>query len=169
VFSNTQAVMLEEGFFMTNIQVVPPPHISMPAKTILVVDDSASIRHMLDKMMNVETPYQPIFATTCAEALEIIGIIKPQLFLFDYQLPDMSGLELYDKLHTRKALRYIPTIIMSSELPRQEIEKRNILGIEKPFHLNVLLCMIEGVVQSTQIEPTSNRSASTSGILSLAL
>ena len=153
---------------MTNLQVVPPSHISIPAKTILVVEDSLFIRHMLDKMMNIETPYQPIFATTCAEALEIVGIIKPHLFLFDYQLPDMSGLELYDKLHAKKALKHIPAIIMSSELPRQEIEKRNILGVEKPFHLNVLFRMIEGVMQSTQIEPTSNRSSSTTAILSLA-
>lgn len=153
---------------MTSIQVVTPSHISVPAKTILVVEDSAFIRHMLDKIMDIDTPYQPIFATTCTEALEIVGIIKPHLFLFDYQLPDMSGLELYDRLHAKKALKHIPTIIMSSELPKQEIEKRNILGVEKPFHLNILFRMIEGVVQSTQIEPTSNRSSSTTGILSLA-
>lgn len=153
---------------MTNLQVVPPSHISMPAKTILVVEDSSFIRHMLDKMMNTETPYQPIFATTCTEALEIAGIIKPHLFLFDYQLPDMSGLELYDKLHAKKVLKHIPAIIMSSELPRQEIEKRSILGVEKPFHLNVLFRMIEGVVQSTQIELTSNHSSSTTALLSLA-
>ena len=154
---------------MTDTQEKIFSYTSNIPKTILVVDDSAFIRHMLAKMMHVETPYQPIFAATCAEALEIADIIKPHLFLFDYQLPDMTGLELYDKLHARKAFKSIPVIIMSSELPRQEIEKRNILGVEKPFHLNVLFRMIEGVVQSTQIEPTSNRSASTTAILSLAL
>ncbi len=154
---------------MTNIQETIFSYTSPIPKTILVVDDSAFIRHMIEKMMHRETPYQPIFAETCAEALEIAGIIKPHLFLFDYQLPDMSGLELYDKLHARKTFRNIPAIIMSSELPRKEIESRNILGVEKPFHLNVLFRMIEGVVQSTQIEPTSNRSSSTTSILSLAL
>ena len=153
---------------MTSLQVVPPSHISIPTKTILVVDDSTFIRHMLDKMMDSKTPYQPVLAATSAEALEIVGIIKPHLFLFDYQLPDISGLELYDRLHAKKALKHIPAIIMSSKLPRQEIEKRNILGVEKPFHLNILFHMIESVVQSTQIEPTSNRSSSTTGILSLA-
>lgn len=57
---------------------------------------------------------------------------------------------------------------MSSELPRAEIEKRNILGVEKPFHLNILFRMIESVVQSTQVEPTSNHSSNTTTILALA-
>ena len=137
-------------------------------KTILVVDDSLFIRRMLERMMDTNTPYQPIVAANCAEAIEIAGIIKPHLFLFDYQMPDMSGLELYDRLHAKRALRHIPAIIMSSELPRAEIEKRNILGVEKPFHLNILFRMIESVVQSTQVEPTSNHSSNTTTILALA-
>ncbi len=153
---------------MSNIQVSSPAHhIFASTKTVLVLDDSVFIRHMLARMMHSETPFQPIFATTCAEALEIVGIIKPQLFLFDYQLPDMSGLELYDKLHAKKALKHIPAILMSSELPKREVEKRNILGVEKPFQPDVLFRMIEGVVQSTQIELTSHHSSSTTSILSL--
>ncbi len=137
-------------------------------KAILVVDDSIFIRRMLERIMHTNTPYQPIIASNCDEALEIVGIIKPALFLFDYQMPDMSGIELYDKLHAKKSLKHIPAIIMSSELPRAEIERRNILGVEKPFHLNVLLHMIESVVQSTQVEPTSYHSSNTTAILALA-
>ncbi len=154
---------------MTDMQETIFSHTSLIPKTILVVDDSAFIRHMIEKMMHRETPYQPIFAATCAEAQEIVSIIKPHLFLFNYQLPDMNGLELYDKLHAKKALRDIPVIIMSRELPRKEIERRNILGVEKPFHLNVLFRMIESVAQNTQPEPTGNRSVSTAALLSLAL
>lgn len=153
---------------MTNTQETLFSHTAMLPKTILVVDGSVFIRNILEKMMHIETHYQLIFASTCTEALEIVSIIKPHIFLLDYQLPDMNGLELYDKLHARKTLKNIPAIIMSGELPSTEIEKRNLLGVEKPFHPNILFHMIEGVMQSTQIEPTSNRSFSTTGILALA-
>lgn len=138
-------------------------------RTILIADDSAFIRRVLEEMMHDDTLYQLIVAKNGAEALEIASIIKPHLFLFDYQMSDMNGLQLYDTLHARKGLRNIPAILMSTELPRVEIERRNILGVEKPFHPNVLLRMVEGVIQSTQIEPSSNSHGTTNAILSLAL
>ncbi len=124
-------------------------------KTILVVDDNVYMRLMLEKMMHSNTHYHAIIVSNCTEALEIAEIIKPDLFLFDYQMPDMSGLEIYDKLHAKKALKNVPAIIMSSALPQIEIEKRNILGVEKPFHLNVLFRMIDSVVQSPHNKPTN--------------
>lgn len=138
-------------------------------KTILIADDSASNRRILEMIMRVHRTYQPIIATNGAEALEIASIIKPHLFLFDYQMPDMNGLQLYDTLHARKGLKHIPAILMSTELPRKEIEQRSILGVEKPFHPNVLLHIIEGILHSTHNELTSTSHDTASAILSLAL
>ncbi len=136
------------------------------SRTILIAADSAFSRRILEEMMHDSTVYQPIVAMNSAEALEIASIIKPHLFLFDYHMTDINGIELYDKLHARKGLRTIPAIIMSTELPKGEIERRNILGIEKPFHPNILFRMIEGIIQSTQHELTIHHRANTT-LLSL--
>jgi len=55
----------------------------------------------------------------------------------------MNGIELYDKLQARKELAGIPTIMISARLPMQEIARRNITGVKKPFELYELLRTIE--------------------------
>jgi len=55
----------------------------------------------------------------------------------------MNGIELYDILQSRKECEAIPTIIISAHLPMQEIIKRKIIGLKKPFELHELLGSIQ--------------------------
>jgi CheY-like chemotaxis protein len=67
----------------------------------------------------------------------------PDLFLFDYHLPDMTGLQLYDQLHAQKEFEHIPAILMSAQLPGgAELESRQVLGLSKPFRIKQLLELI---------------------------
>ena len=47
----------------------------------------------------------------------------------------MNGIELYDKIDYQKGLESMPTIMMSARLPAQEIAKRKIVGMKKPFRV----------------------------------
>lgn len=69
--------------------------------------------------------------------------IKPSLFILDYQLPRMNGIELYDKLHAIETLANVPAIMMSAGLPDKELEKRKILGMNKPIDLDDFLQTID--------------------------
>jgi CheY-like chemotaxis protein len=60
----------------------------------------------------------------------------------------MSCIELYDQLHGRKELAALPALVMSANLPRQELAKRHVVGIEKPFALAELLERIEQMLVS---------------------
>ncbi|HZO74153.1 MAG TPA: response regulator [Ktedonobacteraceae bacterium] len=112
-------------------------------KTILVVEDDTSIGALLVEALAQETPYSAMLVTDGIQALNVARSIKPCLFITDYWLPNINGLELYDLLQATKELVDTPTIIMSAYLPEQEINKRNLVGLNKPFDLDEFLEAVE--------------------------
>ena len=112
-------------------------------KMILVVEDDTSIGALLLQVIEQETPYQALLVTDGFQALKLINEIKPHLFLLDYQLPKMNGIDLYDRLHATKELEETPAIMISAYLPKHEIQKRSLIGMRKPFELGELLDTVE--------------------------
>ena len=110
-------------------------------KTILVVEDDDDIGSFLVQAISQETAHHALLVTDGFQALKTVHELKPHLLIIDYQLPHMNGIELYDQL--TEALETFPTIMMSARLPVQEIAKRKIVGMKKPFELQELLNSIE--------------------------
>jgi CheY-like chemotaxis protein len=79
-------------------------------------------------------------------ALNVVEEIIPDLFLLDYHLPVMNGLELYDKLHTIKGLEDIPAILITAGVLEHDISNRKLVGISKPVDLEKLLDLIEDLL-----------------------
>lgn len=117
--------------------------------TILVVEDDEAIRELIVMALSEELDCEICAVSHAYEALLQVQSITPILLLIDYQLPSMTGLQLYDQLHSVQRLAHIPTLIMSANLPWEELEKRHIAGIQKPFELNELFHGVkEALVQS---------------------
>jgi DNA-binding NtrC family response regulator len=113
---------------------------------ILVVEDDTAVGELLLLALARETSYQPLLVSTEQEVLRAVQEVKPALFLLDYQLPQMTGIELYDDLHARTELATVPAIVMSANLPYRELQERHLVGVEKPFDLDDLLQTIERVL-----------------------
>lgn len=116
-------------------------HISV--KTILLVEDDTNISEVLVQAITQETSFVVSHVNNGFDALKVVKGIKPNLFILDYQLPQMSGIELYDRLHQIPELSYVPAIMMSARLPEKELGSRNILGMSKPLDLDEFLQNIE--------------------------
>jgi DNA-binding response OmpR family regulator len=112
-------------------------------KTILVVEDDIYIGEVLVQAIIQETSFLAILVQNGDEALNTVKGIKPNLFILDYQLPRMNGIELYDELHANSDLENIPTLMISAQLPVKELKKRNIKGMNKPLDLDEFLQTIE--------------------------
>jgi len=112
-------------------------------KIILLVEDDINIGEVLIQAIDQETSYKAMLAADSLEALKLVEDIRPDLFILDYQLPHMNGIELYDKLHAIERLAHIPAIMMSARLPKQELEKRNIVAMNKPIDLDDFLQTID--------------------------
>ena len=115
-------------------------------KTVLVVEDDIGIGNFLVQAISQETAHHALLVTDGFQALKTVASLKPNLFILDYQLPKMNGIELYDKLHSTKGLEEIPAIVISARLPRYEIEKRKILAMSKPLELDDFLNTIESLL-----------------------
>ncbi len=119
---------------------------SSSQKTILLVEDDVDIGEVFVQVITQETPYQAVLVADGIEALHAVADITPNLFILDYRLPYMNGLELYDRLRAIEALEKVPAIMMSADLPQQELHKRKMLGIHKPIDLDEFLQVIEEIL-----------------------
>ena len=89
----------------------------------------------------------PLVVSHDFEALKVTHEVKPNLFVLDYHIPGMDGIELYDQLHAVKAFQDTPAIIISARLPKRELEKRSLVGLHKPLELNELLKAIQELLE----------------------
>jgi len=114
-------------------------------KIILIVEDDPDTGSFLVQTLLLETPYHPIWVTDGFAALKIVHGLKPDLFILDYQLPRINGIELYDHLRTIKELAEVPAILITASIgmPRRRVEKRQIVGLRKPLELSEFLATIE--------------------------
>ena len=117
-------------------------------QVILIVEDEEEIGDLIVQLMEQETPYKAFAATNAIQALELVATIKPNLFLLDYQLPGINGLELFDRLHAIKGLEVVPALMFSANtLPQKALQKRHITSLMKPFELDDLLKIVEKLLK----------------------
>jgi CheY-like chemotaxis protein len=105
-------------------------------KTILVVEDDAEIGALFLHLLVDETPYETLLVTDPIEALEVIKVTTPILFILNYRLPHMNGIDLYDRLHAHPDLAHVPAMMVSANLPKDELAQRGIVGLEKPVDID---------------------------------
>lgn len=129
---------------MSQEKEVTLPHSGV--KTILLVEDDANIGEVLMQAIAQETPFLAMLVSDGYEALKAAEGIKPNLLILDYQLPRMNGIELYDQLILKQELADIPTIMISARLPYKELQKRRIVGMNKPIDLDEFLQTIEELI-----------------------
>ena len=119
------------------------------AKTILVVDDHASIRTMLVDYLT-EQGYRVVTAADGRQALFVARDEQPDLILLDIMMPEMDG---YDFIRAYRQEAEVPVILLTAKL--EEMDK--VVGLElgaddyvtKPFGLHELVARIRAVLRRT--------------------
>jgi diguanylate cyclase (GGDEF)-like protein len=83
------------------------------AATILIVDDDASNRKLLELLLRPEG-YRTLTAASGEEALASIAERAPDLILLDIMMPSMNGCEVARKLKANPATSSIPIIMVTA-------------------------------------------------------
>jgi len=118
----------------------------MPSgKKILVADDESHILHVVSlKLTNAG--YTVVTAGDGQEAFEIASAERPDLLITDYHMPQLSGLELCQKLRQQDKTCGIPTVMLTARgyaLEPADMEKSGILRmLSKPFSPRQLLSTV---------------------------
>ncbi|OOG45294.1 response regulator [Rhodanobacter sp. C06] len=96
------------------------PRVRAPVATrVLVVDDSATIRAVLGKMLG-QDGYEVIKAADGESALELARSEPPHLVFLDIVLPGMSGFEVLRTLRREPATHGIPIVMISGNVQATE-------------------------------------------------
>jgi two-component system chemotaxis response regulator CheY len=119
-------------------------------KTIMAVDDSASLRQMVGVVLR-GAGYQVVEAADGVDALAKLKGQDMDLFMTDLNMPNMDGLELTRQLRALPQYKFVPIVLLTTE---SNAEKK-LLGkaagatawIVKPFDPDQLLAVVKKVLR----------------------
>ena len=118
-------------------------------RTVLVVDDSATMRQMVSFTLK-QAGFGVIEASDGEDALERLGGSRVDLVITDLNMPRMDGIALIRLLRGRLASKYTPVLMLTTEsqdAKRQEGRAAGATGwMVKPFHPAKLLAVIAKVL-----------------------
>ncbi len=119
------------------------------ASVILAVDDSASMRQMVNFTLK-GAGYTVVQATDGVEALEYARTNGVDLVLTDVNMPRMDGIQLVKELRSLPTYRYTPMLVLTTESSQDKKMQGKQAGatgwIVKPFNPEQLLATIARVL-----------------------
>ncbi len=117
-------------------------------KTIMLVDDSTSIRNILKNALVGE--YTVIEAENGVRALEKLNSQQVDLFLLDVNMPEMDGITLLDEIRQLPSYTSTPILMLTTETKEELKQKGRELGasgwIVKPCEPDRLLGAIKKLI-----------------------
>jgi two-component system, cell cycle response regulator DivK len=121
----------------------------MDKPTALIVEDDRDIvalfRHVLDV-----AGYQTEIVLDGKDAMDRLGVIKPNIVLLDLQLPRMSGVEILKRMRDDERLKRVPVVVITAYAPYADsLPVEPDLLLLKPVDINQLSNLVQRL-QATQ-------------------
>lgn len=119
---------------------------------ILIVDDEINILEIVEAYL-ITKNYQVFRAINGEEALELAASIIPDLIVLDLMLPDISGIEVCEKI---REFSNVPIIMLTAKTTEKDILKGLEVGADdyltKPFSPKELVARVETVLRRARTE-----------------
>ena len=120
---------------------------------ILVVDDAVNNLQLVGRILD-QAGYETTFASSGAQALERIPVAQPDLIVLDLMMPDISGLEVCQRLKGKAKTNQIPVIFLTASDDKRHLIKAFTYGavdyITKPFSAPELLARVKNHLELKQ-------------------
>ncbi|HET6416182.1 MAG TPA: response regulator [Polyangiales bacterium] len=120
-------------------------------KTILVLDDDPSVRHMLQVLLE-QDGHAVVAAGDVRSALAQCKVALPDLMVVDLMLPIEDGEMFLREFHRRWRHSEVPVILLSASTARNDIARR--LNVEatlaKPFFAQDLRELVATLVTQSE-------------------
>jgi two-component system chemotaxis response regulator CheY len=125
----------------------------LPLKTILVVDDSVTMRRMIIAALRHVGNVSFDQASSGLEAIERLAVSSVDVVLLDLNMPDMHGFEVLRFIRSHARFRDIPVVVLTTR--GDEASRTTALGegatlyMTKPFAPESLAPEVERLLQAT--------------------
>ena len=120
-------------------------------KTILVVDDFASIRQFVCETLE-KKGYNALGAANGNEAFQVLQSKQGEidLVLTDYNMPDCTGFELLKKIKTSTDVAGVPVVFLTTESSPEKMKSAKDAGlsawIKKPYRSETFFAQINNAM-----------------------
>ena len=122
---------------------------------ILVVDDMASMRKVILRMLNSLGHSYNDEAKNGIEALSMLRSNKYDLLITDLYMPNLDGQQLLSKVRHDDNLHDLPVLMMSSEDDKEKIinliKEQVTAFMRKPFNINTLEKQLNWIINESPI------------------
>ena len=119
------------------------------AKTILIVDDSTSLRQVVTIALK-GAGYEVIEACDGIDALKKLNGQKIHLIVSDVNMPNMDGISLLREIKQQASYKYTPVIMLTTEAAQEKMAEGKAAGakawVVKPFQPDRLLTAVSKLV-----------------------
>ena len=149
------ALVVGESMFREEEQTEVEVEEALPEKaeerTIMVVDDSITIRKVTARMLE-RNGINVVLAKDGIDATNQLIDIKPDLMLLDIEMPRMDGFELASYIRNDERLKDLPIIMITSRTGEKHKEKAMEIGVDqylgKPYQEEELLKNINQILEA---------------------
>lgn len=121
----------------------------MPIQRVLVIDDEADIRAVIQGCLEDIAGWEVITANSGEQGLQIAAKEQPDGILMDVSMPGMGGLEALQKLQENPKTQTIPVALLTAKVLPEEQEQFGSLGIVglimKPFDPMILVDLVASI------------------------
>jgi two-component system chemotaxis response regulator CheY len=119
------------------------------AKTVLIIDDSASIRQVVSLTLK-RAGYEVLEAVDGRDALDKLKGQKVNLILCDVNMPNMDGITFLKEVKQLATYKFTPIIMLTTESQEAKKQEGKAAGarawIVKPFKPEQMLMAIEKLI-----------------------
>ncbi|RDU98220.1 response regulator [Trinickia dinghuensis] len=119
------------------------------AKTIMIVDDSASLRQVVGIALR-GAGYDVIEGSDGVDALKKLTGQKVHLIVSDVNMPNMDGISLVKKVKEMPAYKFTPIVMLTTESQEERKREGQAAGakawVVKPFNPPQLLAVVQKLV-----------------------
>ncbi|GAA1564004.1 response regulator [Dactylosporangium maewongense] len=119
------------------------------SKTILIVDDSASVRQVVTIALR-GAGYEVVAATDGKDALKQLDGRRIHLIISDVNMPNMDGITLVGEVKKLPSYRFTPIIMLTTESQEDKKRQAQAAGakawVTKPFQPDQMLAAVSKLV-----------------------
>lgn len=132
----------------------------MSQRSVLVIDDSATIRRLVDTTLG-PVGYSVLMAATAEEGVQLAEQARPDVIVLDHQLPGTTGVVVCQQLLARDSLKDIPIIASSTLRKKAYIEYADCPNVvdmlPKPYTGELLITTVANVLDTASMVVDSQR------------
>ena len=126
----------------------------MKEKTVLVIDDSSTIRRLCDSELSA-AGYQVLMAPTAEEGISKAESCSPDVIILDHQLPGTTGYDVACQLLENPTTAMIPVVASSTLRKKAYAEYLNCDNVvdmlPKPYTPEALVATIANAINTAQM------------------